>query len=65
MQNINLEIKKSSKASAFTLIVAFVCVALVGLALVPLLPVNLNPSRTYPASRRVSVCPALRHAWWK
>ena len=35
MQNINLEIKKSSKASAFTLIVAFVCVALVGLALVP------------------------------
>ena len=34
MQNISLEIKKSSKASAFTLIVAFVCVALVGLALV-------------------------------
>ena len=30
MQNISLEIKKSSKASAFTLIVAFVCVALVG-----------------------------------
>ena len=48
MQNINLEIKKSSKASAFTLIVAFVCVALVGLALVPLLPVKLNPSRTLP-----------------
>ena len=45
MQNISLEIKKSSKASAFTLIVAFVCVALVGLALVPLLPVKLNPSR--------------------
>ena len=48
MQNISLEIKKSSKASAFTLIVAFVCVALVGLALVPLLPVKLNPSRTLP-----------------
>ena len=42
MQNISLEIKKSSKASAFTLIVAFVCVALVGLALVPLLPVKLT-----------------------
>ncbi len=35
-------------ASAFTLIVAFLCVALVGLALVPLLPVKLNPSRTLP-----------------
>lgn len=65
MQNISLEIKKSSKASAFTLIVAFVCVALVGLALVPLLPVKLNPHGHYPASRCVSVCPALRHAWWK
>lgn len=42
------EINKSPKASAFTLIVAFVCVALVGLALVPLLPVKLNPSRTLP-----------------
>lgn len=37
-----------SKASAFTLIVAFICVALVGLSLVPLLPVKLNPSRTLP-----------------
>ncbi len=36
------------KASAFTMIVAFICVALVGLALVPLLPVKLNPSRTLP-----------------
>lgn len=36
------------KASAFTLIVAFICVALVGLALIPLLPVKLNPSRTLP-----------------
>ena len=46
MQNIDSEIVKSPKASAFTLIVAFVCVALVGLALIPLLPVKLNPSRT-------------------
>ena len=38
----------SKKASAFTLIVAFICVALVGLALIPLLPVKLNPSRTLP-----------------
>lgn len=36
------------KASAFTLIVGFVCIALVGLALLPLLPVKLNPSRTLP-----------------
>ena len=48
MQDIGSEIKKSSKASAFTLIVAFISVALVGLALVPLLPVKLNPSRTLP-----------------
>ena len=48
MQNIDSEIKKSSKASAFTLIVAFVCVALVGVAIIPLLPVKLNPSRTLP-----------------
>ena len=47
MQNIDSEIVKSPKASAFTLIVAFVCVALVGLALIPLLPVKLNPSRTF------------------
>ena len=43
MQTMDSEINKSPKASAFTLIVAFVCVALVGLALVPLLPVKLNP----------------------
>lgn len=48
MMNIEPEIKKSPKASAFTLIVAFICVAMVGLALVPLLPVKLNPSRTLP-----------------
>ena len=34
--------------SAFTLIVAFICVALIGIALSPLLPVKLNPSRTLP-----------------
>lgn len=48
MQIMESEINKSPKASAFTLIVAFVCVTLVGLALVPLLPVKLNPSRTLP-----------------
>lgn len=48
MKRINPGIKKSSKASAFTLIVAFISVALVGLALVSLLPVKLNPSRTLP-----------------
>lgn len=48
MQNMGSDIKKSSKASAFTLIVTFVCVALVGVALIPLLPVKLNPSRTLP-----------------
>lgn len=35
-------------ASSFTLIVAFICVALVGVALLPLLPVKLNPSHTLP-----------------
>lgn len=48
---MSLNINKTSgrrKASAFTLIVAFICVALVGLALIPLLPVKLNPSRTLP-----------------
>lgn len=34
--------------SPFTLIVAFVCLSLVGLALMPLLPVKLSPSRTLP-----------------
>lgn len=37
-----------NRLSPFTLIVTFVCLALVGLALVPLLPVKLNPSRTLP-----------------
>lgn len=35
-------------ASAFTVIVTFVCLALVGMALIPLLPVKLNPSRSLP-----------------
>ncbi len=34
--------------SPFTLIVAFVCLSLTGLALIPLLPVKLNPQRTLP-----------------
>ena len=37
-----------SSISPFTLIVAFLCVALVGLALVPLLPIKLSPSRALP-----------------
>ncbi|MCC8153103.1 MAG: efflux RND transporter permease subunit, partial [Tannerellaceae bacterium] len=40
--------KKSSNISSFTIIVAFLCVALVGVAFIPLLPVKLNPSRTQP-----------------
>ena len=34
--------------SSFTLIVTFVCLSLVGLALLPLLPVKLSPSHTLP-----------------
>lgn len=34
--------------SSFTLIVAFVCLSLIGLVMVPLLPVKLAPSRTLP-----------------
>ena len=36
------------RVSSFTVIVAFVCLALVGVALIPLLPVKLNPSRSLP-----------------
>ena len=36
------------KLSSFTVIVSFVCLALVGLAMLPLLPVKLNPSRALP-----------------
>lgn len=38
----------SSSLPAFTVIVAFICLALIGLALSPLLPVKLNPSRALP-----------------
>ena len=34
--------------SSFTLIVTFVCLSLIGVVLVPLLPVKLAPSRTLP-----------------
>ena len=34
--------------SSFTIIVAFLCAALAGLALVPLLPIKLSPSRVLP-----------------
>ena len=36
------------KTSSFTLIVTFVCLSLLGLAVIPLLPVKLNPSRNLP-----------------
>ena len=39
---------KSYTFSPFTLIVAFVCLSLVGLALLPLLPVKLSPSQSLP-----------------
>lgn len=35
--------------SSFTVIVSFVCLAIVGIALIPLLPVKLSPSRTLPS----------------
>ncbi len=37
-----------SRISSFTIIVTFVCVALAGIAFIPLLPVKLSPSRTLP-----------------
>lgn len=48
--NVNMKPRSGTLPlpSAFTLIVAFICVALIGLALSPLLPVKLNPSRTLP-----------------
>ena len=36
------------KISSFTVIVAFLCVALAGIAFIPLLPIKLSPSRTLP-----------------
>lgn len=41
-------LQSKRKASSFTLIIMFVCVSLVGIALIPLLPIKLNPSRTLP-----------------
>lgn len=38
----------SPKISSFTIIVTFLCVALTGLAFIPLLPIKLSPSRTLP-----------------
>ncbi|MDL2282432.1 efflux RND transporter permease subunit, partial [Parabacteroides sp. OttesenSCG-928-G06] len=40
--------KKKQPISSFTIIVAFVCIALAGIAFVPLLPIKLSPSRTLP-----------------
>ena len=39
----------SSRISAFTIIVAFVAVSLIGLAIIPSLTVKLSPSRTLPS----------------
>ena len=36
------------KISSFTVIVSFLCVALAGIAFIPLLPIKLSPSRTLP-----------------
>lgn len=44
----NSPINKQLRYSSFTLIVAFICLSLIGLALVPLLPIKLNPSRELP-----------------
>lgn len=40
--------RKYTNRFSFTLIIGFVCVALIGLALVPLLPLKLSPSYTLP-----------------
>ncbi|MCC8095989.1 MAG: efflux RND transporter permease subunit, partial [Tannerellaceae bacterium] len=39
---------RSPNISAFTIIVTFLCVALAGIAFIPLLPVKLSPSHTLP-----------------
>lgn len=41
--------KKSVKTSSFTLIIGFVCVALIGAALLPLLPISLYPTKSSPS----------------
>lgn len=38
----------SPKISSFTILVAFICVALAGSAFLPLLPLKLSPSRNLP-----------------
>ena len=38
----------SPKISSFTIIVTFLCVALAGIAFIPLLPIKLSPSRPLP-----------------
>ncbi|NDV58514.1 efflux RND transporter permease subunit [Bacteroides sp. 519] len=48
LSTLNSQLEEKRRISSFTLIVAFICVALVGLALIPLLPVKLNPSRSLP-----------------
>ncbi len=40
---------KKAPISSFTLIVAFICVAIVGIALLPLITVKLNPSEQMPS----------------
>ncbi|MDH6534677.1 efflux RND transporter permease subunit [Parabacteroides sp. 52] len=40
--------KETPKISSFTLIVTFLCMALAGIAFLPLLPIKLSPSRTLP-----------------
>jgi multidrug efflux pump subunit AcrB len=42
-------VKKTSRISSFTVIVAFVAVSLAGLAIIPSLTVKLAPSRTLPS----------------
>ena len=46
--NLTMSMGFKRNISAFTWIVAFLCAALAGLALIPLLPVKLSPSRTLP-----------------
>lgn len=47
MKNIRKE--RSFYGSSFTIIITFVCLSLVGLALMPFLPVKLSPSREIPS----------------
>ncbi|MDR0972560.1 MAG: efflux RND transporter permease subunit, partial [Prevotellaceae bacterium] len=44
-----LRTRSSKRTSAFTVIVTFLALSLMGLAIIPLLPVKLNPSRTLPS----------------